>query len=80
MLLDIVNICVVCVRNYTTASFFSFFFYRFRFFKLPYFSAISKPMMDTCIFLQILDENWLDDTEKAGVLVLPKVYHNAIFI
>ena len=32
------------------------------------------------IFLQILDENWLDDTEKASVLVLPKVYHYAIFI
>ena len=25
MLLDTVNICVVCVRNYTTASLFSFF-------------------------------------------------------
>ena len=47
-----VYVHVIRIMNYTTASFFSFFFYRFRFWK--------DPQMD--IFLQILDKNWLDDT------------------
>ena len=61
MLLDLVNVCGVRVRNYTTASFFPFFF----FLPLPVlkrldFWAISKQIID--IFLQILDENGRDDT------------------
>ena len=78
MLLDTVNVCVVCVRNYTVASSFFPFFYHFQFRKPPDFRAISKSMVD--IFLQILGENWLDDTGKAGVPVQPKVYCGTIFI
>ena len=59
MLLDLVNVCVVRVRNYTIASFFPLFL------PLPVlkrldFWAISKQIID--IFLQILDENVRDDT------------------
>ena len=32
------------------------------------------------IFLQILDENWLDDSGKAFVPVQSKVYRDTIFI
>ena len=43
------------------------------------FRAISKPIMD--IFLQILDENWHDDTlGRLDVPVRPKVYRDTIFI
>ena len=52
------RLCSSCQELYH-GIFFSFF-YRFRFRKRPDFRAISKPIMD--IFLQILDENWLDDT------------------
>ena len=45
MLLDTVNVCVVRVRNYTTASFFSFIFNTSGFENDPIFLAISKPFL-----------------------------------
>ena len=51
------RLCSLCQELYHSVFF--PFFYHFRFRKQPNFQAISKPIM--AIFLQILDENWLDD-------------------
>ena len=59
MLLDTVNVCVVRVRNYTTVSFFLFFLMP-PVSKTTPFSGNFKA--NNGYFLQILDENWLDDT------------------
>ena len=59
MLLDSVRVCVVRVRNYTTASFFPLSL-TLPVLKTTRFLGNLKPIMD--ILLQIFDENWLDDT------------------
>ena len=53
------RLCSSCQELYHSV-FFPFFFTASVFEKKPDLRAISKPIMD--IFLQILDENWLDDT------------------
>ena len=52
------RLCSSCQELYH--RFFFPFFEHFRFKKKHNFPVISKAIMD--IFLQILDENWLDDT------------------
>ena len=58
MLLDSQPLCSSCQELYHS-GFFPFFL-TLPVLKTTDFRAISKPIMD--IFLQILDENWLDDT------------------
>ena len=53
------HLCSSCQELYNCV-FFSFFFTASGFVNNPIFGQFQKPIMD--IFLQILDENWLDDT------------------
>ena len=60
MLLDTVKVCVSLCQELYHGVFFPSFFLPLPVLKTTQIWAISKPIMD--IFLQILDENWLDDT------------------